>query len=455
MARFLLRSVISTIITMFLVSIILFTLLAVGGGDITVKILGAFATPEQFESLSRQLGLDEPAYVRYVDWLAGNDWRAARQVGHPVVSIENPVSGDIEWWVEVDDQYLQFDLGAEDEVLALVRQADGSTQESVYPDPWVEVDGQQIFWGVDKRGRAVKWVQGSGSTAFVATQTGFQELSGAPEKYIPLRKGLLRGDPGYSYRTNRPVASSIFVRIRNTALLAGIAFAVVMPLALVLGIIAGINEGKLLDRVISVGGLFGTSTPEFVTGMFLILIVGIWFRGWVDSPEFAARFSVGLQQTVSNLVPSATSSFSSPNITFADWRKFVLPVMTLTAVELGYVIRMTRASMVEVMNTSYIRTAIIKGMPYRRVVFRHAIRNALMAPITIIMLHVNYLIGGIVVVESIFAYPGLGSYIFDSALFSDVNALEAAAMVTVFISVFTRLIGDLAYTWLNPRIRYS
>ena len=145
---------------------------------------------------------------------------------------------------------------------------------------------------------------------------------------------------------------------------------------------------------------------------------------------------------------SADAVFSTPII-------LVLPVLTLTAVELGYVIRMTRTSMVEVMQSTYIRTAIINGLPYRQVVFRHALRNALMAPITVIMLHVNWLIGGVVVVETIFGFPGLGKYIYDSAIFGDFNAIEAAAMVTVLIAVATRLIGDFAYTLLNPRIRYS
>src|SRR4029078_11357850 len=112
-------------------------------------------------------------------------------------------------------------------------------------------------------------------------------------------------------------------------------------------------------------------------------------------------------------------------------RLIALPVITLTAVELGYVARMTRASMVEVMDSPYIRTAIIKGMPFRRVVIRHALRNALMAPITVIMLHVNLLIGGIVVVEVLFGFPGLGNYIYSAATFGDYNALEAAAMFTV------------------------
>ncbi|MCB0161471.1 MAG: ABC transporter permease, partial [Caldilineaceae bacterium] len=253
-----------------------------------------------------------------------------------------------------------------------------------------------------------------------------------PRQYIPLRKGLVRFDAGKSLQTGRPVSVTLWPRVRNTLVLAGLAFLIVMPLALIFGIIAGINEGRLVDRTISIVGLALTATPEFVTGIFLILIFGVWLQAF-----------------------PAVAIFTSPNAIFENPAILVLPVMTLTAVELGYVARMTRASMVEVMDTAYIRTAIIKGMPRSRVVFRHALRNALLAPITIIMLHVNWLIGGVVVVEAIFGYPGLGSYIYSAAIFGDPNAVEAAAMLLVIIAVATRLIGDLAYTFLNPRIRYA
>jgi peptide/nickel transport system permease protein len=152
-------------------------------------------------------------------------------------------------------------------------------------------------------------------------------------------------------------------------------------------------------------------------------------------------------------LPAAAIFLSDRDI--YNLRLIALPVITLTAVELGYVARMTRASMVEVMGTPYIRTAIIKGLPFRQVVLRHALRNALMAPITVIMLHINWLIGGIVVVEVLFGFPGLGKYIYESAIFGDYNAVEAAAMFTVIVAVVTRLLGDLLYTYLNPRIRYT
>ena len=438
MARFLTRSIISTLVTMFLVSIALFFLLEVGSGDVTVKILGVFSTPEQRASYRAQLGLDQSAWQRYIDWLAGNDWRAEDVVNNELVTVPNESTGEQEWWANVNGHLTRWQM--EDGVLLeLQRQADGSTQEVPFSGDWLaEEDGTQIFWGVDGNNRAVKWRQGSGETVWVLTKAGLRQQGDGPVQYIPLRKGLLRGDAGESLQTGRPVAVTLWPRVRNTAVLAGVAFIVVMPLALLLGILAGINEGKLLDRVISISSLGATATPEFVTGIFLIITLGIWLRNvWPESPF------------------KAVAIFTSADAIFQDPTLLALPVLTLTAVELGYIIRMTRASMVEVMNTAYIRTAIIKGMPYRRVVMRHAVRNALMAPITIIMLHVNYLVGGIVVVEVIFGFPGLGSYIYNAAIFGDFNAVEAAAMITVTIAVATRLLGDLAYTFLNPRIRYA
>ena len=432
MARFIVRSILSTIITMLLVSFALFFLLEVGSGDVTVKILGIESTPEQRASYRAQLGLDAPPLQRYFDWLIGNDLRAEKLVGYPLVAIRNQQTKEEEWWANVDGQLTRWQM-QKGQLVALRRQPDGSRTKHMVSGGWkTEKNGQELFWGVDTDNRAVKWVRGAGETVWVRTKAGFRKEGDGPRQYIPLRKGLLRGDAGQSLQTGRPVAVTLIPRVRNTLVLAGVAFLFIMPLALFFGIIAGINEGKPLDRVISILGLGATATPEFVSGIFLILIFGIWLR-----------------------VLPAVALFTSADAIFTNPRLLVLPVMTLALVELGYVSRMTRASMVEVMSAPYIRTAIIKGMPYRRVVFRHALRNALMAPITVIMLHVNWLVGGVVVVEAIFGYPGLGKYIYDSAIFGDPNAVEAAAMLTVTIAISTRLVGDLAYTFLNPRIRYS
>jgi len=417
---------------MLLVSIALFFLLEVGSGDITVKILGIFATPEQRASYRAQLGLDAPAWQRYLDWLIGSDWRAARRVGYPLVTIANPQSGEEEWWANVNGQLTRWKM-KEGHLLTLKRQPDGSATEHPVVGGWqVDETGKEFLWGVDTKNNAVKWVRGEGAEVWVLTKAGLRKEGDGPQEYIPLRKGLLRGDPGKSLQYGRPVAKILFPRVRNTLILAGVAFVFIMPLALFFGILAGINEGKPLDRFISITSLGATATPEFVSGIFLILILGIWLK-----------------------VLPATSVFLSDDAIFKDPKLLALPVLTLTAVELGYVIRMTRASMVEVMGSAYIRTAILKGLPYWRVVLRHAVRNALMAPITVIMLHVNWLVGGVVVVEVIFGFPGLGKYIYDAAIFGDYNSVEAAAMLTVAIAVATRLIGDLTYTFLNPRIRYA
>jgi peptide/nickel transport system permease protein len=432
MARFIIRSIISTIVTMFLVSIALFLLVEVGSGDITVKILGVFSTPEQRASYRAQLGLNDSVWQRYLDWLIGSDWRAQRKVGHPLVTVVNTKTNEPEWWAEVNGELTRWQL-AEGSLQALKRQPDGSATLHLVSGEWqFDENGKEYFWGVDNKNNAVKWVRGEGSEVWALTKAGLRKEGNGPQEYIPLRKGLLRGDAGKSLQYGRPVSVTMFSRVKNTLILAGVAFLVVMPLALLFGILAGINEGKPVDRFISIASLAATATPEFVTGIFLILIFGIWLK----------------------LLP-AVAVFLSDDAIFRDPKLLALPVLTLTAVELGYVARMTRASMVEVMGSPYIRTAILKGMPRWRVVLRHAVRNALMAPITIIMLHVNWLIGGVVVVESIFGYPGLGQYIYDAAIFGDFNAVEAAAMFTVVIAVGTRLIGDLAYTFLNPRIRYA
>jgi peptide/nickel transport system permease protein len=432
MVRFLVRSIVSTIVTMLLVSIGLFLLIDIGSGDITIKILGVFSTPEQRASYRAQLGLNAPAWRRYLDWLTGSDWRARSRVGYPLVTVKNEQTKENEWWADVDGRLTRWKM-EKGELLELIREEDGTATERAFSGRWESgKKGGESFWGVDTKNNAVKWVKGAGTAVWALTKAGLRKEGDGPQDYIPLRKGLVRGDPGMSLQYMRPVAVILFPRIRNTIVLAGVAFAVVMPLALFFGILAGINEGKPLDRFISITSLGATATPEFVTGIFLIMVFGIWLRA----------------------LP-AVAIFTSANAIFEDPTLIVLPVLTLTAVEMGYVARMTRASMVEVMDSAYIRTAIVKGMPFWRVVMRHAIRNALMAPITIIMLHVNWLVSGVVVVEVIFGYPGLGKFIYDSAIFGDFNAVEAAAMVTVLIAIVTRLIGDLAYTLLNPRIRYA
>lgn len=432
MAKFIVRRFLLLLLTMLLVSVAVFLITESSPGNVARNVLGAFVTPEQEASFLAQMGLDTPIHLRYLYWLVGSDWHASRKVGLPLRRVTTR-KGFVEWWaVREDGVLVRWKLQGED-LIAEAKTVDGILNEYKDNERWrTTAEVQAIFWGVDNQNHVVKWGKGTDRKVWTFVMgTGWMESSGGPVDYIPLKKGFVRGDPGVSLRTGRPVAKSLYIRVRNSMVLAGIALVLVMPLALLLGMLAGLKEGSLRDRLLSIGGMVFTVIPEFATGIFLILIVAVWL----------------------GLVPGATVFGEK-----APWERpdmLVLPVLTLALIELGYVLRITRASMVEVMRSPYIRTAFLKGLPYWRIVFKHAIRNALMAPITVIMLHVNWLMGGIVIVEVVFGYPGLGKYLLESALFKDINALEAGAMVLVIVAVGTQLLADIIYTFLNPRIRYT
>jgi len=433
MLKFIFRRFFLLLLTMVLVSVFVFLLTESSPGNVARNVLGAFVTPEQEASFLAQQGLDKPAYLRYFYWLFGSDWLAARKVGLPLKRITTQDEFE-EWWaVREDGALVRWRLEGENLIAITKLTAVGAISEYKNNEKWqTDKAGASIFTGVDDRNHVVTWEKGTDRKVWTfVIGTGWMETTGGPLEYIPLKKGFIRGDPGVSLRTGRPVSQSIFVRLRNSLVLAGTAFVIVMPLALFLGLLAGLREGSIRDRVLSIGGMMFTVTPEFATGIFLILIMSVWL----------------------GLVPGA-AVFGEK----APWQRLdmlILPVLTLTLIELGYVLRITRASMVEVMKSPYIRTAYLKGLPYWRIVFKHAVRNALMAPITVIMLHVNWLMGGIVIVEVVFGYPGLGKYLLDAALYKDVNALEAGAMILVIIAVSTQLVADIIYTFLNPRIRYA
>ncbi|MEJ2512812.1 MAG: hypothetical protein P8Y72_14605, partial [Anaerolineales bacterium] len=166
MARFIIKSIIATIVTMLLVSIALFILVEVGSGDISVKILGVFATPEQRASYNAQLGLDAPTWQRYLDWLIGSDWRAEKQVGHPLVTLKNPQTGESDWYAEVGDEYMRWEM-KDGQLLTLVRQEDGSVKSFIRSLDWkINEDGQESFCGVDNKNNAVMWVRGEGAVVW-------------------------------------------------------------------------------------------------------------------------------------------------------------------------------------------------------------------------------------------------------------------------------------------------
>jgi len=248
------------------------------------------------------------------------------------------------------------------------------------------------------------------------------------ERYASWLGHVAIGDFGRSVRYQGPVADVLWPRVWNTVILATYALGIIVPLSLVLGILAGMREGSKLDRAISVTCIGTTSVPEFASAVFI-----------------AALFVFVL-----GILPGTSSMADGFNIL-----ELVMPVMVLVLYDFGYVARMTRASMAEVMTTQYVRTAVLAGLPYGRVIWKYALRNALIAPFTVIMLQVNWLLSGVIVVEVFFSYKGFGALLLDASLSQDVYLIEACTLVAVFVAVGTQTIADIAYTYLNPRIRFT
>lgn len=238
----------------------------------------------------------------------------------------------------------------------------------------------------------------------------------------------LQGDFGRSIRFKVPVNEILWPRLANTGILALCVFALLIPISLMLGVLAGMREGSLLDRAISVFSIITTSIPEFASATFLIGLF-VYKLGWLPGTSGMA------------------GGFNPVEL--------VLPVLVLVLYDFGYVARMTRASMAEVMTSPYIRTAVLKGLPFRRVILVHALRNALIAPFTVIVLQLNWLLSGVIVVEVLFAYKGFGALLYDAATFGDIFLIEACALVAVFVAVLSQFISDVGYMLLNPRIRFT
>ncbi len=254
-----------------------------------------------------------------------------------------------------------------------------------------------------------------------------------PERYLTWVTNFVQGDFGKSYQMGVPIAPLLIRRLVNSLVLAGFALCILVPISLLLGVLAGLSAGRLPDRIISIGSLITVSLPDFVLGIVLTVIFS-WALKWLP----------------------ADSSIRGGTIDLAtQWKKLVLPAATAALVLIGYVARVTRISVIEVMDSAYVRTAILKGLRYRTVVFRHVLRNALIAPIAIITTQINWLIGGLIVIEQLFNYPGLGSLFASASHDNDLPLIEAAAMLAIVLIVASQLLADILYAALNPRVRLS
>ena len=257
--------------------------------------------------------------------------------------------------------------------------------------------------------------------------------------------GLLQGDLGYSTVSDDEVSNIIGGRLQLTGILMFWAFAVMVPAALVVGVLAGMREGSRTDRTLSTFSIATTATPEYVSGVIFIVLLASSQIGL--SPLLVEW---GGLEGGTLFLGSARSAMD--DVTF--WN-FTLPVMTIALYGIGYIARMTRASMAEVMTAQYIRTARLKGVSFRNIVLKHALRNALIAPFTVIMLQVPWLLTGVVIVETLFNYNGFGWTLVQAASNNDIELLLACSIVAVFVVLLTQLISDIGYVFLNPRIRIS
>ena len=252
-------------------------------------------------------------------------------------------------------------------------------------------------------------------------------------QYASWIQSVVTGDWGVSLAMKQPVATVVGYRLRNSAFLALAALAVVVVVGIPLGTLAALRRGGPLDLMIVTATYVGISIPEFVTGLLLLLVLAGPSVGWLPTSGYV------------QLATGVTA-----------WaRHLVLPAMTLTIVLLAHVVRQTRSGLADVLSAPYIRTARLKGASTRRIVVRHALRNGLLPTITVLALDLGYLMGGIVVVEEVFAYPGLGRLIIYAVQNRDVPLLQMCALVVASVYVLANFAADLAYAWLDPRIRYS
>jgi peptide/nickel transport system permease protein len=249
-------------------------------------------------------------------------------------------------------------------------------------------------------------------------------------RYVDWLGGFVTLHWGDSPVLQQPVLSLTLDRLRNSLLLAGIALIIIVPTAVFLGVYAALRRDRALDRLISVSSLSLTVIPEFVSGVILMVLFAV-------------------------VIPIFPVTGNAPDGSDLLTRIYylILPAIPLMFIEMGYIARMARAGVIEVLDMPYVRTAVLKGLPRRRVVTRHVLRNGLLPTVTVIGAQIGWLVGGLVVVETLFNYPGIGKLMADAATFHDIRVLEATVLVVAAIYMLANLGADVIMALLNPRVR--
>jgi peptide/nickel transport system permease protein len=251
-------------------------------------------------------------------------------------------------------------------------------------------------------------------------------------QYVAWAIRFVSGDWGSSYAMRLPIQPLVMQRLDNSLRLAFVAMLIAIFPAIALGVLAGLNENKLFDIIFSVVSLVLVGLPEFVTGIILINVVALQWK----------------------LLPS--SSAVRPEASFAEaFPNLILPSITAATVLLAYIGRLTRVGVITELQRTYVRTARLKGMPYPQVILKHVLRNALLPTVTVIAISLGWLISGMVVIENVFSYPGLGRLMVFAISNRDLPLIQAVAMISVTGFATANLLADLLYLYLNPRIRLT
>ncbi|NKJ36509.1 ABC transporter permease [Rhizobium sp. SG570] len=251
-------------------------------------------------------------------------------------------------------------------------------------------------------------------------------------QYLHWLTGILHGDFGQSLRTGQPVGPVMFEALGRSLLLACLSIGLMLVLAIPLGVIAAMRRGRLTDMLVSLVSYAGVSLPEFVTATVAVLLVSDWLK-WLPATGY---------------VP-LTENFLD------GLAHLALPVCVISIILIAHVSRMVRSELVDVLHTDYIRAARLKGLSGSRVLFGHALRNALLPTITVVALDVGYLLGGIIVVEEIFAIPGIGRQLIVAIQTRDLPSIQAGVLLMAATYSIVNFAADLLYAWLDKRIQYG
>jgi peptide/nickel transport system permease protein len=272
-----------------------------------------------------------------------------------------------------------------------------------------------------------------------------------PEQYVTYLRNLLQGNLGMSIRTHMPVADDLGRYLPASAELAIIATLVGTLIGIPFGVLSAVRRNQWVDHLVRAVSLLGVSSPVFWLGLVALYV--FYFRlGWLPGP---GRLDVGMQEpghvtgmyTVDSLLTGDWAAFAS------SLRHLILPGVVLASVYLGLVTRMTRSSMLEVLSADYVRTARGKGLTPRAVIYRHALGNALIPTITVLGLAFGDVLAGTVLTETIFSWPGIGRYAYQSAVTLDFPAIMGVSLVIAGVFIAVNLATDLAYVLLDPRLR--